>query len=110
MIKFGDVFKHGERDYVYLAGTSEIIYAAKILSIENTEKVLNLSNKRETNGNRDKYKGHSLYCFVMLDTDEFKDRMAHFQQTQYGDVSVESAFRHLNTGDLKKIKEEIKKK
>lgn len=79
-IKFGDVFKHKEKEYVFLAKTEELVYAAEILSKELTSKIDNLYQKIS------KYDGgcvnRIIYCYVMLKTEEFKDRMIFFGENR----------------------------
>ena len=46
MLKFGDTFKYREKDYVYLAKTEEITYAAEILNKEYSEWLNNVHKKK----------------------------------------------------------------
>src|SRR3989344_3995792 len=106
MIKFGDVFRFNEQEFVFLAQTGEITYAAKILSKELTGQVLQLSAIREKA--QKKIDAHALYSFVMLQTPQFKGRMAHFKDTDKNPLNegVEVTGQ-LNKKDLEGIKDEI---
>lgn len=62
----GDVFKYKGKEYVYLAQTEEILYAARILSKEETDLIERRHNQVNQRPNRAEYKSHPLYCFVIL--------------------------------------------
>ena len=110
-IKFGDVFKYKEKEYVYLVKTEELVYVAEILNKEQALLINNLYEKRDRAGTLTKVKDNQLYCFVILTTEEFKDRMAHFHQPEHneGDLNFGGILCSLNTRDLKDIKSEILK-
>lgn len=111
IIKFGDVFKYKEKEFVYLAKTDEILYVAEILNKEITSKINARYENIERNGKFAKYKDHPLYCFVMLTTKELKDRMAHFYKPGHneGDLNFGGIFCSLNISDLRDIKSAILK-
>lgn len=109
IVKFGNIFRYREDEYVYLAQNGQIVYAAKILGKENTDKVYGLY-KRKINGksNTEKIKSNVLYSFVILTTDEFKDRMAHFSNTDKNNIEPSfDIIGSLNETDLKAVKHEI---
>ncbi|MDP3934862.1 MAG: hypothetical protein Q8Q46_01430 [Candidatus Giovannonibacteria bacterium] len=110
-IKFGDVFKYKEKEYVYLVKTDEILYVAAILNKEDTSRVNTRYENLERNGKIDQYKDHPLYCFVMLTTEEFKDRMANFYRPGHDESNLNfgGILCSLNVRDLKDIKSEILK-
>ena len=107
IIKFGDVFRHNEKEYVFLAQTDEIIYAARILDKITTNTLKEMSDRVETkNSNRKK---SPAYSFVILQTENFKDHAAHFGRT---DSSEHQSSRFdvigtLNKTDCLQIKNEI---
>lgn len=104
MIKFGDVFEHKSQYYVYLALDPEmnLIYAAKILSLGDTSKIVRLNNTRgQTAGD-----ANSIFCYVLLKTDSLKDRAAHFHNTGKEDLTINPIY-PLDETDLKSIKNEI---
>ena len=112
-VKFGDVFEYQGTDYVFLAETTEIIYAAKILNREQTEKIQSQYNRLISSGRGSKSPvlDHVIYCFVILHTEEFSGRMAHFAKTGENDFQI--AVNHICTlsfEDKKEIKEEILRK
>lgn len=108
-LTFGDIFRYNEREYIFLAKTEDKIYTAQILTPADTEKVNRLFNLREAS-NRPTIS--SLYCFVILQTADFKDRAAHLQNT--GNVAftnlIEKLPVALDVEDLKNIKLEITRK
>ena len=106
MIKFGDIFRFNEQEFVFLAQTHEITYAAKVLNLDDTKSVLRLYEIRNA-GNSEKI-NNVLYSFVILNTPEFKNRMAHLNNTdQNGHHDGYEVINTLNSKDLKEIKEEI---
>lgn len=112
MFTFGDIFKYREKDFVYLAQTSDILYAARILPQE-VSKDLNREEKKIKDASRVKTMlTNNLYFFVTLTTDEFKDRIAHLGNTQQDEstttacISLDSSGK-LNNFDLRQIKKEI---
>lgn len=86
IINFGDVFTHREKEYIFLAKTEEIIYAAQILTIEESKNVNRLSEIRARSFDAEKYKNHSLYCIVTLRTEDFKNRIAFLGKTEKYDL------------------------
>lgn len=108
MVKFGDVFRHNEKEYVYLAQVDDVIYAAEILNHEFTQKVKTMYERKVQSNSIEKVKNNVLYCFVILDTEAFKGRMAHFARTDGNsfDLTFDIAGT-LNEKDLSAIKTEI---
>ncbi len=108
-LTFGDVFRYNEKEYIFLAKTEDRIYAAQILTPIDTEKVNKLFNLREA-VNRQTIS--TLYCFVILQTADFKNRAAHLQNT--GNMTftnlTEKLSIVLDVADLKNIKLEITRK
>lgn len=113
MITFGEVIKFKEAEYVYLAATDEIVYLAKILNREEGNKINQLYLKRLGGGAMTNIKvaDHAIYCFVMLTTTEFKDRMTHLAKPplghDFGSQFMFDRIGQLNTNDLKEIKQTI---
>ncbi len=107
IVKFGDVFRHTEEDYVFLAQTDGIIYAAKILDEEKTAATQKLNEIRIKANNIQKTK-HALYSYVILSTDDFKNRMAHFYNTDKNKFELSfDIICSLNKNDQKEIWKEI---
>lgn len=108
-LTFGDVFRYNEKEYIFLAKTEERIYAAQILAPVDTEKVDKLFKIREATN---KPTNLTIYCYVILQTTDFKDRAAHLHNT--GNVTfidlIEKLPIALDLEDLKNIKMEIMKK
>jgi len=88
-IVFGDIFKYEDHEYIFLVQTDSIIYAAKILEPEES-KIINRLYERRVASNSILEKS-ILYCYVKLETAQFKDRIAHFKSTGQDDfrLSVE---------------------
>lgn len=108
-LTFGDVFRYNEREYIFLAKTEERIYAAQILTPIDTQRVDRLFKLREANN---KPTNLTIYCYVILQTADFKNRAAHFYNT--GNVVftdlIEKLPVTLEETDLKNIKMEIIRK
>lgn len=105
IITFGDIFRYKEEEYVYLAQNGDTVYAAKILDKEKTDQVLKLDKRRMRN---EKVKSNVLYSFVVLSTNEFKNRMAHFSNTDKNNIEPSfDVIGLLNKNDLKEVKGEI---
>ncbi len=107
-VKFGDVFRYKEDDYVYLAQTDEMLYAAKILNNFETKAVNDLYEKRARDPrNSNRIENHRLFCFVVLRTEDFRGRIASLGKTDNPSISVEILKTSLNKEDLKVIHEMI---
>lgn len=113
MLKFGNIFKYKEKDYVFLAHTEEILFSALILDKQMSkivrEKFENLY-KQKSSSEISKLLDSRAYCFVELRTEDVKNRLAHFAQTQQNPISEYSSLfsmGQLNKEDLKQIKIEI---
>lgn len=107
-VKFGDVFRHKEEDYVYLAQTDETLYAAKILNNFETKAVSDLYEKRARDPrNSNRIENHRLFCFVTLRTEDFKGRAASLGKTDNPEINIDILKSSLNKEDLKGIYEII---
>ncbi len=104
LLSFGDVFNYKEKDYVYLARTADIFYTARILNKSDTHEVKTMADRAAKKGNIQ----NALYCFVMLDTEEFRDRMAHLHNPDRNDVNAfMEKYCTLESKDLLALKKEI---
>lgn len=105
MIKFGDVFRYKEQDYVFLAKTPEILFAAQILEKEDSDDFIRARNVIER---KQSVKSSNLaYCFVILRTAEFKKRIAHLANTGQDELVFDQFLCTLDPEDLKEIQREI---
>lgn len=106
---FGDIFRCDNKDYIFLAKTTSVIYAAEILDPNLTKQVDTLFKNRLAAGKLNKVEDSILYCYVILETKEYKGRMAHLGNTGKDDFSlvIEKLPISLNLDDLKEIKKEI---
>ena len=111
MLKFGSIFRHKEKEFVYLAQTSEILYSALILNAEMSEMLKKRCEGlcQKSSPQVTKILSDSVYCYVELRTEDFKNRLAHFAKT--GENTSNECFPmpigQLNKEDLKEIKKEI---
>jgi len=107
LVKFGDVFRHREKEYVFLAQTVDVVYAALILDEIMTEKFQKISDIQETKLTT--RRKTAAFSFVILRSEAFKGRAAHLAKT---DNSEHQATRFdlitsLNKEDCLQIKNEI---
>jgi len=109
-IVFGDIFKYEDREYIFLVQTDSITYAARILEPD-VSKIINRQYEKRVASNSILEK-NILYCYVKLETAQFKDRIAHFKNTGQDDfrLSVEKLPYSLDAKDKKQIKDEILRK
>jgi hypothetical protein len=111
MISFGDVFRYRGEVYVYLATFDGVVHTAKILSKEDSNLILSAHDKKALVGRPEK-RGNVLYCYVVLSTSEFKDRLAHL--LHYDKRGIEPSFEsfidrmgRLGAQDIVDLKNEI---
>jgi len=105
MFKFGDIFRFDGKEYVFLAKIDGLVYAAEILSDASGRRILTLEAKRGEKKNA----GEILFCYVILQTEEFKNRMAHLYGARDGDANLQFDFTSssLEKDDLICMKREI---
>jgi hypothetical protein len=110
MITFGDVFNYYEKDYVFLAKTEGIIYTAQILDKENSYHIKKQFNKISKNSKESyRLRQNKLYCFVELQTEEFKERVAHYGYPDQNDSQdfFNNIISSLNIEDKTKLHKEL---
>lgn len=112
MLNFGDTFRHREKEFVYLAQTADILYAALILNQEESEDLNRLQKRIKDGSKTGTMLSNKLYCFVTLTTKEFESRAAHLGNTQQDESTTNECVSlnptgKLNSPDLKQIKKEI---
>lgn len=112
-LKFGDVFSRDEKEYIFLARTDELTYAGLILDKEFTRAVkLRHDSVLKDTSKSERAKCMKIFCYVILKTEEYKERMASFANTDYDDWDFELCDNYicpLNSEDIANIKEEILK-
>ena len=113
-IKFGDVFVSKGDYYVYLALQDNLLYVAKILDDEAAEKIERLFEirTRQGGGRAEKANDNILFSYVVLKTEEFKNKMCHFKDAKDGkdsenDALFDKLIGPLDKEDLTQIKDEI---
>jgi len=106
-LTFGDVFEFGDKEYVFLALTVDNLYAAKVFTVEDTRELDSVCNRKIVRNYP--YTDSPLFCYIILTTEEIKDRAA-----QFGNPGLENcmdALRKLpislNESDLKQLKDGI---
>ena len=106
-IKFGDVFRYREKEYVFLVQTEEVIYAAKILDQENTERVQKLASRPRAMNITNQ--GNVAYSFIILHTADFRSRAAHLGNPGGAEHQISSfdLICTLDKEDVTNIKKEI---
>lgn len=105
---FGDIFLYDDGEYVFLVATTDQIFAAKILDKDLTKEIEE-SYKNALSKNKELALRLTLYCYVILTTEEVKDRMANFAKTDgySSDKVIRKLPFSLNENDKKDILEEI---
>jgi|WetSurMetagenome_2_1015567.scaffolds.fasta_scaffold76319_2 hypothetical protein len=111
IIQFGDVFRHNEQYYVWLAQTESAVYTAKILDIDDSKMLIKHKNSLYENAVRKEDLDRPKYSFVELSTECFQKQVAHLANTQ-GNVQPTVYFdiisqHQLNPADKKNILFEI---
>lgn len=81
VLLFGDVFLYQGTEHVFLVDAGEVWYAAKIISKFHTSAVKR-DYEKEALRNKAGTEQRPLYCFVELQTSEFKGRAAHLHRSQ----------------------------
>ncbi len=106
---FGSVFMYKGKEYVFLAKTESIVYAAEILSTQASTQIDRLFQKQVAGGKDVNVRQHWLYCYVMLTTHDYEGRSAHMGKTGQDNFSsfVDPLQKELNAEDLKNIKDGI---
>lgn len=109
-IVFGDIFRYKDREYIFLVQTESITYAARILEVRESKIINGLYERRVASSSV--LEKNILYCYVKLETAQFKGRIAHFKNTGQDDfrLSVEKLPYSLDDKDKKQIKDEISRK
>lgn len=107
LLVFGDVFIYRDEEYIFLASTSDQIYAAKVLNIRLSSEIYE-SYKSMIRKNKEIKLRNLLYCFVVLTTQILKDRLAHLAKTEHKfEKAIEKSSMSLNKKDLLALKDEI---
>ena len=108
-INFGDVFRYQDKEYIYLQGTDKVTYAAWILPKQETSELEKLSNKISSDPiKKQRLKEDPFYCYVVLQTKEFKERAAHCGKSANEPMKLDSLIDiKLDKKDLLSIKKEI---
>jgi len=113
MLRFGNTFRYNEKEYVYLAQNGDVLYSALILDTDQSGEFKRRCDKLcQGSGSPQiqKILDSKVYCFVELRTEEYKNRLAHFANTDTttsSDCASLIPIGQLDEEDLKEIKKEI---
>ena len=107
MLTFGSIFRYREDFYVYFLETEDICYAAKILDEEITRQLLTKRDNLWKN-QRDKSQNQNVLCFVLLTTEKFERRAAHYGRPKVNIGEYEELGK-INEVDLDQLKKEVVK-
>ncbi len=110
IITFGDIFNYNEQDYVFLAKTEDIVYAAKILDREHSILYKKIFTKISKNSQRSsELTQRYLYCFIELKTEDFKERVCYYGKSDKSDVSdfLANIFSKLDQEDIRELHKEL---
>lgn len=105
---FGEVFSYGGSEYIFLANTTEQLYAAKILNKELTIDI-ETAYKRALKSNNRIRQNALIYCYVILKTEDFVGQMASLAKTENTnfDILSKKSKVYLCREDLLALKKEI---
>ncbi|TSC79802.1 MAG: hypothetical protein G01um101429_329 [Parcubacteria group bacterium Gr01-1014_29] len=110
MIKFGSIFRYNENYYVYLGQTEDIIYAARILNRDQTKELQRLDKNSENKHIKRPIDDSTIFCFVILSTDNFHEQAASLHNSQYDTDVHPELIGELNSEDVENLKKEIEEK
>jgi hypothetical protein len=82
MLVFGDIFSYGDNLYVYLDMDEDTVYAARILTKHDSQRVVRGRDDSLKKRGEKATRPFAIYCFVQLTTDGYEDQVAHLNQTQ----------------------------
>ena len=102
---FGDIFSFNDKNYIFLAKTENEVFAAEILSIKLSSQIEN-RYKQICWQNSTIKENNVLYCYVVLRTEEYKDRLAHLGLANKNNIDFDKLINKLTiTLDIKDKKE-----
>jgi len=105
---FGDIFSYQEDNYIFLASTSEQLFAAKILNKELTQKIESAYERALKSGSPARERA-LVFCYVILKTEDFRGQIASLAKTEntnFDILSNKSSY-SLCIEDLQALKKEV---
>lgn len=105
---FGDIFSYQDDEYIFLANTTEQLFAAKILNKELTQEIVSAYKKALKSGSPARERA-LVFCYVELKTEDFRGRIASLAKTEntnFDILSNKSSYT-LCREDLQTLKKEI---
>ena len=111
-LTFGDVVRLDGKDLIFLGLTTEIIYLAKMLDLEGSRQFVAVRDSVfKSTPKAAKASNNQLYCFIELETSEFKNRIAHYgireDKSEYILEDFLDKIGSLNSKDKSLLKKEI---
>jgi hypothetical protein len=108
---FGEVVRFKGWEHVYLHGTSELIYLARIYDVGKSQLLIKERDRVYLRGGKNMgYKQASIsWAFVELSTKEYKDRIAHYGYPDFDPEDIlDPLGKELCVRDKKALQAEIK--
>lgn len=109
---FGDIFTLGEKEYVYFGinPDKDILYVALICDDRQTRMFVDFCDREQSKGgaNAIRVTENKVYCFVILETDQFKGRAAHYHQPGMTLGKRRAKIGTLDEADIESLKKEIR--
>lgn len=105
---FGDIFSYQDDEYIFLANTSEQLFAAKILNKELTQKIISAYKRALKSGSLARERA-LVFCYVELKTEDFRGQIASLAKTEntnFDILSNKSSY-SLCKEDLQALKKEV---
>ena len=105
---FGDIFSYRGDEYIFLANTSEQLFAAKILNKELTQEIVSAYKRALKSGSPARERA-LVFCYVELKTEDFRGQIASLAKTENTDFDILSnkSSYTLCREDLQALKKEI---
>lgn len=93
---FGDVIRFKGALWVYLVGTADTTYLAKIIGGQDAQIAIRLRKHREEMATQGHYGDQkkldqTIFAFVILTTKEFNECIAHYEQAGHNNASLRDA-------------------
>lgn len=105
---FGDIFSYQNENYIFLANTTEQLFAAKILNKELTQEIV-LAYKKALKSGSSARERALVFCYVELKTEDFRGQIASLAKTEntnFDILSNKSSY-SLCREDFQALKKEI---
>lgn len=107
-IIFGDVFEFDGKEYIFLGNKNDIYYCALILPTKESKHLHRSLESRLSRADIEVTRNPS-YCYVILTTEDFSERMAHLKNSGKNafSLTVNPLNKSIDKKDLQEIKKQI---